>query len=184
MICDAIWGKKLALVIVDPQRKFSLQVPDWDSRMKEAVQGINAFAQEFRRHSMPVIFIHFDGTSHTGYAGEDGDSWLPGIVSKDTDIVIHKQHMNCFKETDLEKILRDNGADSAIFTGMLTEFCVISTYFAASERGIFPYLGKGALIPYHAEGNKAAELICSMVGVETTRRFLDGEQPPIQPLHH
>ena len=183
MIVESIWGKKMALVIIDPQRKFSLDIPDWEDRARPAVEAINSFAKEFRSRGRPVIFIHFDGPSHTGYSGDDADSWLPGLESCDSDIVVHKCHMNCFKETDLEKVLRDSGSDCALFTGMLTEYCVISTYFAASERGIVPYLGKDALIPYNSKGNEAAELICSTAGIETVKRFLDGEQAPIRMVH-
>ncbi|MBE6522176.1 MAG: cysteine hydrolase [Thermoplasmata archaeon] len=179
MIRDYIWGKHLALIVIDPQRKFTLSIDEWSERMVPAVEGINRFLKIFRENGAPVIFIHFDGPSHTGYHGEDEDEWLPGIESAETDIVVHKKHMNCFKETDLEKILKDNNIDCAVFTGMLTEFCVATTYFAASERGVFPYMGKGALIPYNKDGNWAAEIMCSMVEPATVERYLKGEQPPI-----
>ncbi len=186
MIRDYIWGKHLALIVVDPQRKFTLSIDDWQDRMTSAVQNINTFLRIFRENNAPVIFIHFDGPSHTGYSGEDEDEWLPGIESAETDIVVHKKHMNCFKETDLEKVLKDNEIDSAVFTGMLTEFCVATTYYAASERGVFPYMGKDALIPYNKDGNKAAEIMCTMVEPSTVERYLKGEQPPInlEDLHH
>ncbi len=179
MIRDYIWGKHLALIIVDPQRKFSLEVDDWKERMESAVANINSFTEVFRKYGAPVIFIRFDGESHTGYNGDDGDEWLPGIKTAETDIVIHKCHMNCFKETELEKVLKEHEIDCAIFAGMLTEFCVATTYYAAAERGVFPFMGKNAMIPYNADGNKAAEIMCSMVTVETTERYLKGEQPEI-----
>ncbi len=175
-----VWGKKLALVIIDPQRKFSLDLPDWASRRDSAVAGINAFARIFRENGAPVVFIHFDGASHTGYPGDDGDEWLQGIETDPSDIVVHKQNMSCFKQTELEEVLRSRGVDCAVYTGMLTEYCVISTYFGSSERSIFPYLGEGALIPYNAEGNKAAELICNTVDIAVAEKFLKGEQPEIR----
>ncbi len=188
MKADSIWGKKMAMVVVDPQRKFSLPVPDWKDRMESAVEAINRFAGIFRSHGAPVIFVGFVGPSHCGYEGDDGDEWLPGLAVEDSDIIVLKEHMNCFKETDLEKILADNGIDSILFAGMLTEFCVITTYFGAGERGISPYLGKDATIPYNQEGNKAAEVICRVVSADVLERFLSGEQPePVWPFeegHH
>lgn len=180
MICSSVWGSRMALLVIDPQRKFTINVPDWDNRMTTAVSGINSFARMFRERGLPVIFIFFDGESHTGYHGEDSDEWLPGIETSDTDIIVHKKHMNCFKETVLEEVLRENGVDCALLTGMLSEFCVISTYFAAAERGVFPYLGRGALIPYNEKGNEAVELICSMLEEDVLGRFLSGEQPPLE----
>lgn len=183
MIRDYVWGKHLALIVVDPQRKFSLNTDDWEERMSSAVKNINIFLDIFRKHDAPVIFIHFDGSSHTGYDGDDGDEWLPGIVSADTDIVVHKQHMNCFKETELENVLKEHEIDCALFSGMLTEFCVATTYFAAAERGVFPYMAKDALIPYDKEGNHAAEIMCTTVTPEVVEGYFKGEQPPV-PLGH
>ena len=186
MLNEMIWGKKIALVVIDAQRKFSLtQQPDWDTRLKEAVDGINAFSRLFREHGCPVVFIHFDGASHTGYDKDDSDQWLPGIETDGTDIVIHKSNMSCFKDTDLESTLKGLGIDCAIYTGMLTEFCVVTTFYASLERGFFPYLGKGALISYYPEGNHAAEVLCNTVDTAVTERFLNGEQPPVEfPEHH
>jgi len=175
-----VWGKKLALVIVDPQRKFSLNIPEWESRRDSGVKGINRFARIFRENGAPVVFIHFDGASHTGYAKDDGDEWLEGMETADSDIVVHKTNMSCFKQTDLEEVLKSRGVDCAIYVGMLTEYCVISTYFGSSERSIFPYLGEGALIPYNSNGNEAAELICNTLSPELAEKFLKGEQPEIR----
>ena len=67
MLNERIWGNNIALVVIDAQRKFSLtQQPDWEVRMTKAVDGINAFARLFREYGRPVVFIHFDGASHTG----------------------------------------------------------------------------------------------------------------------
>lgn len=174
-----IWGKKMALVIVDPQRKFTLDIPDWDTRMSEAIRGINSFSEVFRRNGAPVILISFDGKSHTGYSGADENEWLPGLKVEESDIVVHKMHMNCFKETDLEKVLRDTGSDCVLLAGMLTEYCVMTTYFAAAERGFYPFLAKDSTICYDPRGNEAAEIICSIVDTDTVDRFLKGEQPEV-----
>lgn len=183
MIVNSIYGSKMAMVIVDPQRKFTLSVPDWEARRSRAVEAINGFSRAFRKYKLPVIFIHFDGESHVAYPGDDGDEWLPGIECEDSDIIIHKRHMNCFKETDLEKVLKENGVNCVLYTGMLTEYCVMSTYFAASERNLVSYMGKDATIPYNEKGNEAAELICSTVTPEVLERFLSGEQPPMKEVH-
>ena len=186
MLNERICGKNIALIVIDAQRKFSLtQQPDWSARMDEAVKGINAFSRLFREHGRPVVLIHFDGASHTGYDGEDGDEWLPGIETADSDIVIHKSNISCFKDTELESTLDDLDIDCAIYAGMVTEFCVVTTFYGSLERGFFPYLGKGALISYYPEGNHAAEVLCNTVDTAVAERFLDGRQPPVEfPDHH
>ncbi|MBE6527675.1 MAG: cysteine hydrolase [Thermoplasmata archaeon] len=176
---DVIWGTKMALVVIDPQRKFSLSVPDWEDRMVNAVKGMNAMSDVFRKNGCPVLFIHFDGSSHTGYEGDDADAWLPGLNVEDKDIVVHKQHMNCFKETVLEEKLRELGIDCVLFAGMLTEYCVMTTYFAAAERGFYPFMAADSTICYDPKGNEAAGIICNVVDTGVVDRFLRGDQPPL-----
>ena len=178
MFRDKIWGTKMAMVVVDPQRKFTLPIPEWDERSSSAIRGINRYADIFRERGQPVIYIHYDGPSHVPYGKNDGDEWLEGIDYREEYITVHKEHMSCFKETGLEKLLKDKGIDCILLTGMLTEFCVVSTYFSAIERDINAYLAKGALIPYREEGNPAAEVICNATDEEVIIKFLDGKQEP------
>lgn len=178
MFRDKIWGTKMAMVVVDPQRKFTLPIPEWDERSSSAIREINRYADIFRERGQPVIYIHYDGPSHVPYGKNDGDEWLEGIDYREEYITVHKEHMSCFKETVLEKELRDRGIDCILLAGMLTEFCVVSTYFSAIEKDINGYLAKGALIAYGEEGNHAAEVICNATDEETIIRFLDGKQEP------
>ena len=179
VIAEQIYGTKMAMVVVDPQKKFSLDSPDWPEKSSSAVEKINMYTRLFREFGAPVIFIHFDGESHCNYKGDDGDEWLDGIETDPGDIVVHKTAMNCFKKTELENVLHGLGADCILLTGMLSEFCVISTYFAAGERSMMPYIGRGGLISYYDKGNEAVELIASVVEEDVVRRFLAGEQPPM-----
>ena len=177
MILDHVWGTKIAMVVVDVQRKFTLTVPDWEQRMVPAVASINRFADLFRSYGAPVIFIRFEGKSHCDYDKDDADEWLPGIEVRDSDIIVSKRNMSCFKNTNLYDILSENGIDSVLLAGMLTEFCVASTYFGAAERDIFPCVAKDGLISYDAGGNKAAEIMLNVAGMDLIRTFLAGEQP-------
>lgn len=178
MFRDKIWGTKMAMVVVDPQRKFTLPIPEWDERSSAAIAGINRYARIFRSRGIPVFFIHYDGKSHVPYGKNDGDEWLDGIETDPSDIVIHKKHMSCFKETELEKELKSRGFDVILLAGMLTEFCVISTYYSAVEREINAYLAKGALIQYNPNGNESAEVVCNNTDEGVIERFLDGKQEP------
>ena len=178
MLSEKIWGSKMAMVVVDPQRKFTLPTDDWDAVSGSAVAGINRFARIFRERGIPVFFIHFDGASHVPYPGTDGDEWLKGIETDPSDVVIHKEHMNCFKQTSLEQELKSRGFDCILLAGMLTELCIAGTYYGAIERDIGAYLAKGALISYSKEGNPASEVLCNTVTEKVVETFLDGKQEP------
>ena len=176
MAIRKIWGNKLALVVIDPQRKFTLEVPDWEERRDFAVKHINQFSKLFRERGAPVIFVCFDGESHCEYKGDDGEEWLQGIEIYDSDIIVHKEHMSCFKRTNLLEILQEHDVDCPILCGMLTEFCVVSTYYSAKERDLGAYIARDALIPYHKEGNEAAYLICGVVGLKDVEAFFDASE--------
>ena len=178
MMADKVWGKKLALVVIDPQRKFTIESPDWESKRDSAVKGINAYARLFREYGMPVIFIGYDGPSHTGYNADDSDEWLPGIETAESDILVMKRNMSCFKENGLSDVLTKLGVETIILCGMLTEFCVASTYFTAGDHGFVAYLAHEALIPYGPEGNKAAYILCNTVNADVLRTYFDGKQEP------
>ncbi len=178
MMADKVWGKKLALVVVDPQRKFTIAAPDWETKRDEAVRGINAYARLFREFGMPVVFIRYIGTSHTGYRGDDAEEWLQGIESDPSDVVVPKTNMSCFKQTDFSKVLGELGVETIILCGMLTEYCVASTYFTAGDHGFVAYLAHDALIPYGPEGNKAAYTLCNTVTQDVLRTYFEGRQEP------
>ena len=61
---DYIYGEKAALVVVDPQRKFTLPTDDWEEIRGRTVPEINRYARLFREHGLPVIFIAFQGPAH------------------------------------------------------------------------------------------------------------------------
>lgn len=167
------------MVVIDPERKFSLPVPEWPEIRDTAVKGINRYADMFRSRGLPVIFVHYDGESHIPYKGDDGDEWLEGIVTEPSDIVVHKTCMSCFKKTVLEKTLKDLGVDCIMLCGMLTEFCVASTYFGASERDLSAGILVDALISYSPEGLDAAKVLLNWADDEVIEKFLDGKQGPL-----
>ena len=82
--------------------------------------------------------------------------------------------MNSFKETRLEDFLKEKGADSVVIAGMVTQACVMSTYYSAFDHGFIPYLAKGALISTDDRVNEAAEVMCGFVDVSEAERCLYG----------
>lgn len=180
MIVDKVWGKKLALVVVDPQRKFTIPSPDWDSKRDAAVKGINRYARLFREYGMPVIFIRYIGKSHTGYDGEDSEEWLQGLEVEPSDIIVPKENMSCFKQTELADKLHGLGVETIILCGMLTEFCVASTYFTSGDHNIVSYLAHDALLAYQPNGNDAAYVLCNTVKEDVLRYYFEGKQAPFE----
>lgn len=67
--------------------------------------------------------------------GEKGNAILDELAPQDGDYEIDKCGKGSFYKTDLEKILRDNGIESLIFTGVTTHVCVQTTIREANDRG-------------------------------------------------
>lgn len=79
MMLDNIWGSRMALLVVDMQRKFAMERDDWDNTRYSVVSEINSLAEMFRSYGRPVIFVATDGEGHGLCKGNDGDGWLEGL---------------------------------------------------------------------------------------------------------
>ncbi|MDR2698286.1 MAG: isochorismatase family protein [Candidatus Methanoplasma sp.] len=164
--------RKIALVVVDVQRKFTGgSIPEKGS--KDAIEVINKAAAMFRKSGRPVIFIYYDGPCHCAvYNKDDGDEYLHGIISDPRDILVHKEHMNSFKDTKLAEAVRECGCDSILLTGMVTQFCVLGTYFGAFEHNLSSYLLIGGTIATEDKYNDAAYVLCKTFTLEDVEENL------------
>ena len=166
-------GDKAALVVVDVQRKFSIDRPDWEEIRDKGVAGMNRYMDMFRRAGRPVILMAFEGETHNPYFGDDGDEWLQGLDVHDTDIVLTKYGMSSFKNTKLEQTLKDTGSDIMVVIGMYAEFCVAATFFSGIEHDFSSYVGDGGLIAWNNPGGiEATELLCGTATEELVREKL------------
>ena len=175
---DYIYGEKAALVVVDPQRKFTLPTDDWEEIRGRTVPEINRYARMFREHGMPVIFIAFQGPAHIPYPGDDGDEWLQGIETEPSDIVVKKKNMSCFKETELADVLTKAGVDHVFLAGMLAEFCVTATYFSAIERNFGAVILPSAIIAYRPEGLEADKVLLNWTSDDVLMAYMEHRQGP------
>lgn len=161
--------RRLALVVVDVQKKFSVGVP-----FERQIENINKAARMFREAGRPVIFVKYLGASH-GHPdmGPEGDEYFEGIETDSSDITVYKQHMNSFRETELADVIKKNGCDNILIAGMITQYCVMSTYFAAFDNGLIPFLMEGAVISNDEKMNAAAEQLCKTYNFEEVKENLE-----------
>ncbi|KUE74257.1 hypothetical protein AUQ37_04985 [Candidatus Methanomethylophilus sp. 1R26] len=140
--------RDLALVVVDMQNKFFAGA---DAALTEErtrhLQGIAKAVDMFHAAGRQVIFVLYDGVTHymDGNTAE-GDAIVSGIDARPDDIYVHKYHMNSFLNTCLEDAVRSMGCDTVLLCGMITEFCVMATYWGASDHRLSAFLMKDALI--------------------------------------
>lgn len=145
--------RKMALVVVDMQNKFLIGAQESTAEsVKKRIPVISEAVKRFNEAGRPVFFISYDGLTH--YMDDntaDGDAIMPGIEKAPENIVIHKYHMNSFKNSCLGDAVLFSGCDTVLLTGMFLEFCVASTYFGAANFQIKPFVLKDALVPLNED---------------------------------
>jgi len=158
--------RKIAFVIIDVQRKFT-GGPIAEKGNFDAIDVINKTASMFHDHNRPVIFVYYDGPCEcSAYDKDDGDEYLHGIRSDSRDIIVHKDRMNSFVGSKLADVVKECGCDSILLAGMVTQFCVIGTYYGAFEYGLSPYLLKGGTIATDDKYDEAAYVLCKTFTME------------------
>ena len=169
----SILGDKVALVVVDVQRKFSLDRPDWPEIRQTGVDGMNRYMDMFRKAGRPVIIMAFEGETHNPYFGDDGEEWLQGLDVKPSDIVVTKYGMSSFKDTKLEQTLKETGSDAIVVIGMYAEFCVAATFFSGIEHDFSSYVGHDGMIAWNNPGGlEATEMLCGTVTEDLVKEKL------------
>jgi len=161
--------RKIALVVIDVQRKFT------GGSIKEqgnqaTIENINKVTAMFHEKDRPVIFVYYDGPCEcSAYSKDDGDEYLHGIMSDPRDIIVHKDRMNSFVGSRLAEVIKECGCDSILLAGMVTQFCVIGTYYGAFEHNISPYLLRGGTIATDEKYDEAAYVLCKTFTMEDVK---------------
>jgi len=119
----------IALLIIDVQKAFIGERKD-EPLYKKTFEYINYTASLFRQSGRPVMIIR-DLSEGEGKIYENVDD----LVTSSSDIEFIKYYGNGFWKTELEKILKDLGVDFVVICGSAAEYCVLSTYNGAIERG-------------------------------------------------
>ena len=144
---------RMALVNVDMQVAFVEGTPLSAPRGRDLVDVLNPLIKACRQAGLMVIHTRHvtrqDG-SNLGSMGDlidavrdgyimEGSSTVelhPDVDVQSTDIVLDKPRYGAFTGTDLDNILRGNGIDSIIISGICTNICCETT---AREAGMRDY---------------------------------------------
>ena len=144
---------RMALVNIDMQNAFVEGTPLSAPNGKRIIAPINRLAEACRRAGIMVIHtLHVtraDGSNlgtmgelcepvRAGYIryGSETAKLHPGIEVKEGDILLYKPRYGAFTGTDLDQLLRANGRDTIIITGICTNVCCETT---AREAGMRDY---------------------------------------------
>ncbi len=148
---------KTALLVIDVQQGLFKQAnPIY--KADELLHNINALIEQARTVGAPVIFIQHSNEERLIMGS--GDWQLhPSLKPLPGDAIIHKRHSNAFDETDLAKVLQQDGIHDVVISGLVTHGCVKATCQGALELGYRVTLANDAHSSY---SKQAADLIAGL----------------------
>ena len=163
---------RFALVVIDVQKKFSESTEGLREGTPGMIRTVNDAIGLFHFTGNPIIYAKYTGPMYDGHPTcEGGDDFTDGLIPPEAnDRIVCKDHMNAFSESDLEDVLKEEGCDSVLLAGMVSQCCVIATYFGAFDRGFSSYILEGGTAATDPDNVEAVERICRTLTVDDLGR--------------
>jgi len=136
---------RTALLVIDLLNDFvlegaPLQVPD----ARKIVAPIRAQIEKARKQDIPIFYLcdrhraddpEFKVWPRHAVQGTPGAEVIAELAPAEGDWVVPKTSYSAFFNTDLDERLRESGVEHLIFTGFVTNICVLYTAVDAYMRG-------------------------------------------------
>ncbi|MBD0380094.1 cysteine hydrolase family protein [Paenibacillus sedimenti] len=122
---------KIALLVVDMQKHFLQNLEH--NKVAGACEYINYVAKILRAKGHPII--HIQDVEEAGAVSAELLDFIPEINREQEELIVTKIYSNAFWKTELEQILADRQIGFVVVAGNSAEYCVLSTYNGAIERG-------------------------------------------------
>jgi nicotinamidase-related amidase len=120
---------RTALVVIDVQNGV---VADAHAR-DEVVANINVLVDRARAEGVPVVWVQH----HDEFLEKGSEPWeyVPELVRRDGEPVVHKTFGDSFEATELEAVLAEARVGRLVVAGAQTDACIRSTIHGAFARG-------------------------------------------------
>jgi nicotinamidase-related amidase len=118
-----------ALLVIDVQNGVVANAYNRDG----VIANINSLIDRAREAEVPVVWVqHSDD-----HLQVDTDDWqyVPELVRRDSEPLVHKSYGDSFEGTELEALLAERRVGQVIVTGAQTDACIRSTIHGAFVRG-------------------------------------------------
>ncbi|WP_405735526.1 cysteine hydrolase [Streptomyces sp. NBC_01537] len=118
-----------ALLVIDVQNGVVAAAHNRDG----VIANINTLVDKARAEDVPVVWVqHSDDELK-----RDSESWqyVPELVRRDAEPVVHKLYGDSFEDTELEALLAERGVGRLVVTGAATDACIRSTLHGGFVRG-------------------------------------------------
>ncbi|MEV1244416.1 cysteine hydrolase family protein [Nonomuraea sp. NPDC050022] len=118
-----------ALLVIDVQVGI---VADTHQR-DVVVANIGTLVDRAREEGVPIVWVQH--SSEQLAKGSDAWQYVPELVRREAEPLVHKTFADSFEDTDLEEVLAGAGIGRLIVAGAQTDECIRSTIHGAFVRG-------------------------------------------------
>ena len=118
-----------ALLVIDVQ----VGVVDGAYERDAVIANIGALVDKARAADVDVVWVQHSDAD----LPRDSDNWqyVPELVRRDSEPLVHKTYGDSFEATDLESVLAERGIGRLMVAGAQTDACIRSTLHGAFTRG-------------------------------------------------
>ena len=118
-----------ALIVIDMQNGVVEEAHDRDT----VVANIGTLVDKARAADVEVVWVAHNADE----LPRDSERWqyVPELVRRDSEPLVHKSYGDSFEETDLESVLAACGIGRLVVAGASTDECIRSTLHGAITRG-------------------------------------------------
>ena len=162
---------KPALVVMDIQNAFLPHMDAADTGM--GLEMINATIELFRAHGLPVIRVYHTDPARGPQQGSEAFEFPDTVGIRETDPMVVKTHPSAFNQTELDRMLREQGVDTVFLSGLSAVGCVLATYFDADRLDYRVFMVRDGLISHKAALTDSVEEMTGAVGYEAIAYMLD-----------
>jgi nicotinamidase-related amidase len=118
-----------ALLVIDVQNDVVCNAHNRDG----VIGNIRTLVDKARAANVPVIWVQH--TDEDLPQGTPGWQYVPELVRRESDPLVHKSYSDSFEATDLESLLAERGIGRLVVAGAQTDACIRATLHGALVRG-------------------------------------------------
>lgn len=118
-----------ALLVIDVQNGVVAEAYDRDN----VIANVAALVDRARAADVDVVWVQHNGDDLP--RGSEGWQYVPELVRRASEPLVHKRYGDAFEDTDLESVLAARGVGRLVVTGAQTDECIRSTLHGAITRG-------------------------------------------------
>lgn len=106
--------------------------------MEEASARARSVLDAARGRGDLIVHVRHEFTDPSApffHPGSEGADINPAAAPREDEIVVTKNSVNAFKDTDLQRILDDHGVTDVVIVGAMSHMCIDAATRAASDLG-------------------------------------------------